>query len=120
MNYAIKLALAAAMSVTALSGAAVAQTTNSTNTTTSTPLRGGDATEGFTIVYFDDLNNDTDRQQYTRLEQIMADDAAMAKAQADIAANPAIVAELQERSIELQNVIDVQTAADGSMIVYVR
>lgn len=120
MNSAIKLAIAAAMSVGALSGVAVAQTTNSTTTTTTAPMDGVTATEGFTIIYLDSLNNDTNRNEHTRLEGMISNEAAMAEAQASLANNPAIVAALQERSIEPMNVIDVRTAADGSMIVYVR
>lgn len=121
MNSAVKLALAGAMSIASVSGVALAQTAtepmvDSTTTTGSTTL----STEGVSIVRLDSLDNDQGRQEHTRLEQLATDQSAMAEAQAKVSADPVVVQALQERSIEAMNVIDVQTAADGSKIVYVK
>ncbi len=44
----------------------------------------------------------------------------MTEAQAEVAADPALVQALQSQSIEAMNVIDVETAANGGKIVYVK
>ncbi|NBB50306.1 hypothetical protein GVN24_18690 [Rhizobium sp. CRIBSB] len=120
MNSAVKLALAGALSVTSLSGAALAQTADpmvdQTTTTGSTTM----ATEGVNIVRLDSLNNDQDRQQHTRLEQLANNQSALVEAQAAINADPAVMQALKEQSIEVSNVIEVETAANGGKIVYVK
>jgi hypothetical protein len=120
MNSAVKLALAGAMSIASVSGVALAQTTapmvDSTTTTNSTTM----STEGVSIIRLDSLDNDQGRQEHTRLEQMANDQAAMTEAQAEVAADPAIMAALQADSIETMNVIDVETAANGGKIVYVK
>jgi hypothetical protein len=120
MNSAVKLALAGAMSIASVSGVALAQTTapmvDSTTTTNSTTM----ATEGVSIIRLDSLDNDQGRQEHTRLEQMANDQAAMTEAQAEVAADPALVQALQSQSIEAMNVIDVETAANGGKIVYVK
>ena len=119
MNNAVKLALAGAMSIASVSGVALAQTAtpmvDTTTTTNSTTMA-----EGVSIVYLDSLNNDQDRQQHTRLEAMVNDQSALAEAQAEVSADPAIMAALQEKSIEAMNVIDVETAANGGKVVYVK
>lgn len=120
MNSAVKLALAGAMSIASVSGVALAQTADpmvdSTTTTNSTTM----ATEGVSIVRLDSLDNDQGRQEHTRLEQLANDQAAMAEAQAEVSADPALAQALQSQSIEAMNVIDVETAANGGKIVYVK
>lgn len=123
MNSAVKLALAGAMSIASVSGVALAQTAapaapavDTTTTTNSTTM----ATEGVSIIRLDSLNNDQGRQEHTRLEQMTNDQSAMAEAQAEVSADPALMAALQENSIEAMNVIDVETAANGGKIVYVK
>ncbi|KPF42402.1 hypothetical protein ACSV9I_01345 [Rhizobium sp. G187] len=122
MNSAVKLALAGAMSITSLSGVAMAQTTapaapmvDSTTTTGSTTM-----TDGVSIIRLDSLDNDQGRQEHTRLEQLTKDQAAMAEAQSEVGADPALMQALQAQSVEATNVIDVETAANGGKIVYVK
>jgi hypothetical protein len=119
MNNAVKLALAGAMSIASVSGVALAQTAtpmvDTTTTTNSTTMA-----EGVNIVYLDSLNNDQNRQQHTRLEAMVNDQSALSEAQAEASAEPAIMAALQEKSIETMNVIDVETAANGGKVVYVK
>ena len=121
MNSAVKLALAGAMSIASVSGVAFAQTAadpmvDTTTTTNSTAM----PTDGVSIVRLDSLDNDQGRQEHTRLEAMINDQAAMAEAQAEVSADPAIMAALQEDSIDTMNVIDVDTAANGGKIVYVK
>jgi len=118
MNTAIKLALASAMSVASLSGVALAQTAAAPmvdNTTTAATT-----TEGVSIVRLDSLDNDQNRQEHTRLEQLANDQAAMAEAQTAVSSDPAVAQALQAQSVEAMNVIEVQTAANGGKIVYVK
>jgi hypothetical protein len=121
MNSAVKLALAGAMSIASVSGVALAQTAadpmvDTTATTNSTTM----ASEGVSIIRLDSLDNDQNRQQHTRLEAMVNDQSAMAEAQSEVSADPAIMAALQEKSVETMNVIDVETAANGGKIVYVK
>lgn len=121
MNSAVKLALAGAMSIASVSGVALAQTAtepmvDSTATTNSTTM----TTEGVSIVRLDSLNNDQDRQQHTRLEQLATDQSAMAEAQAEVSADPVLMQALEAQSVQAMNVIDVETAANGGKIVYVK
>ncbi|WP_455270849.1 hypothetical protein [Rhizobium herbae] len=46
--------------------------------------------------------------------------ATRARAQAEIAANPVIKASLERRNIRPHNVLAIQTALDGSKIIYAR
>ena len=43
-----------------------------------------------------------------------------AEAQAEVRATPALMAELQENSIEVDNVLAIDTAANGGKILYVK
>lgn len=118
MNTAIKIALASAMSVASLSGVALAQTATTpmvdSGTTAST------ATDGVTIIRLDSLDNDQGRQEHTRLEALAKDQSAMAAAQSAVSSDATVMSALQAQSIEAMNVIDVQTAANGGKIVYVK
>lgn len=119
MNTAVKLALAGAMSIASVSGVALAQSAtpmvDTTTTTSSTTMA-----EGVSIVYLDSLDNDQGRQEHTRLEALANDQSALSEAQAEASADPAIMAALQEKSIETMNVLDVETAANGGKVVYVK
>ncbi|MGV8939440.1 MAG: hypothetical protein ACOH2J_20160 [Allorhizobium sp.] len=108
MKTTIKLALAGMLAVSSLGGAAFAQT--------ATPM----VEDGVTIVYVSSLNNDTSRGEYDRLQLQATDKSQVAEAQAEVTADPVIAAAVQKESIDLMNVIDVDTAANGGKIVYVR
>lgn len=120
MNSTVKLALAGVLSIASISGAALAQTpapmVDSTTTTASTTGMA----EGVSIVRLDSLNNDQNRQQHTRLKQISMDQAATAEAQAAVSADPAMAAAVAAESVELINIIHVDTAANGGKIVFIR
>ncbi len=120
MNSAVKLALAGAMSMASFSGVALAQTADPMVDSTTTTNSTTGMTEGVNIVRLDSLDNDQNRQEHTRLEKMVTDQAAMSKAQSDVSADPAVAAALQAQSINATNVIAVETAANGGKIVYVR
>ena len=74
----------------------------------------------FSIVYTDpELDNSAKRLDIP--EAIVHPTPAMVdQAQARLAHDPALRAGLQQKNVELNNVVAIDTAADGSRIVYVR
>ena len=108
MNKTIKIALAGMLAASSLGGIAAAQTAATT------------MTDGVNIVRIETLDNDSTRGQFDRLQLQATDKDQVAEAQAEVTADPAIASALKEQSIELMNVIDVDTAANGGKIVYVR
>jgi hypothetical protein len=121
MNSAVKLALAGAMSIASVSGVALAQTAadpmvDTTTTTNSTAM----STEGVSIVRLDSLDNDQNRSEHTRLEQLANSSESMAAAQSMISADPAIAQAMQAESVQAANVFHVEEAANGGKIVYVK
>ncbi|PYB75380.1 MULTISPECIES: hypothetical protein [Rhizobium] len=120
MNSAVKIALAGAMSIASFSGVALAQTADPMVDATTTTNSTAAMTDGVSIIRLDSLDNDQGRQEHTRLEKMVNDQAAMSKAQSDVSADPAVGEALKAQSIEATNVISVETAANGGKIVYVR
>jgi hypothetical protein len=116
MKNAVTLALAAALSTASLGGIAVAQTTSATTATTAT----SDMNDMIRIIRVDE-NSDSDDAtvQVPEMYQNPSADVTAA-AQAEVEATPALMAELQENSIELMNVLAIETAANGGKIVYVK
>ncbi|MCL6708570.1 hypothetical protein M8R20_16375 [Pseudomonas sp. R2.Fl] len=119
MNKAIKIALAGMFAASSLGGLAVAQT--------ATPMTPDSTTTGsiavddnVTVVQLSSLNDSDDRGEYDRLSQIANDPAQVQQAQAEVSADANLAAVLQSKNVQLQNVIQVQTAANGGKIVYVR
>ncbi|WP_417412226.1 hypothetical protein [Hoeflea sp.] len=107
MKNSIKIALAGMLAMSSLGGTAFAQTAM--------------ADDDVTIVYMSTLKaNNDDAAEYNRLQLQAEDSGEVAEAQAEVTADPEIVAALAEKSIELTNVIDVDTAANGGKVVYVR
>jgi hypothetical protein len=107
MKNSIKIALAGMLAMSSLGGTAFAQTAM--------------ADDGVSIVYMSTLeSNDGDTAEFKRLKAQANDNGQVAEAQAEVTADPQLVAALEEKSIELMNVVDVDTAANGGKIVYVR
>ncbi len=121
MNSAVKLALAGAMSLASVSGVALAQTTapmvDTTATTGSTTTMSA---EGVSIVRLDSLDNDENRQEHTRLLQLANSSESMTEAQALISSDAAVAAALQTESVQAANVFNVEDAANGGKISYVK
>lgn len=108
MKTSIKLALAALLTASSLGGVAVAQT--------AAPM----AAESVTVVRIDSLDTDSDRQEFERLNLIATDATRLQQAQAEISADPVLMSQLSTSNVQLQNVVEVKTAANGGKIVYVR
>ncbi len=109
MNNAIKIALASALALGSVSGAAFAQTAAVMTEQTDV-----------SVVRIDSLNNDSGRSEYDRLTKLSDDTSAMTEAQAMVSADPMLVAALESKNVQLNNVVHVETAANGGKIVYVR
>ena len=115
MRNAVTLALAAALSTASLGGIAFAQTTSSTTATATS-----DMNDMIRIVRISE-NSDSDDANNQVPEMFQSPTAEVtAEAQAEVRATPALLAELQENSIEVDNVLAIDTAANGGKIVYVK
>lgn len=112
MNKAVALALATGLSTASLGGIAFAQTTSST-----TPMAADDM---ITIVEIteDSDSNDATTQIPEEFRNPSSD--VTTKAQAEIQADPALMTALEDKSVELENVVAIDTAANGGKIVYVK
>ncbi|HTO30186.1 MAG TPA: hypothetical protein VL202_03240 [Pararhizobium sp.] len=111
MNIAVKIALAAALSATSLGGYAYAQTTGSV-----TPM----ADDMVTIVNVgEETNAATDTSSIPATYRNPSPET-ITKAQAEIQNDPGLMATLQAKNVILENVIGIQTAANGGKIVYLK
>jgi|GEM_PF-785327 hypothetical protein len=119
MSKAIKLALAGMFAASSLGGIAVAQTVAPMEPDSTTT--GSIAVEdNVTVVQLSSLNDSDSRGEFDRLSLIANDPAQVQQAQTEISADPNLAANLQSKNVQLQNVIHIQTAANGGKIVYVR
>ena len=112
MKTVIKLALAAAFSVTSLGGYAFAQTTGSV-----TPMMADDM---LTIVNVGELTNANTDTSSIPATYRKPSPQTIANAQAEIQNDPALFAMLQAKNVIIENVIGIQTAANGGKIVYTK
>nr|CAD6617008.1 hypothetical protein RTCK_03250 [Rhizobium sp. TCK] len=113
MKNAVTLALAAALSTASLGGISYAQTTASTTATS-------DMNDMVRIVRIDE-NSDSDDANNPIPEMFLNPSSDMtADAQTQVQADPALMAELQENSIDIKNVVAIDTAANGGKILYVK
>lgn len=113
MNIATKLALAAALSAVSLGGYASAQTTNSV-----TPMMADDM---LTIVNVGSETN-ADNSDTSSIPATYRNPSpqSITKAQDEIQNDPALMAALVAKNVQLENVIGIQTAANGGKIVYTK
>jgi hypothetical protein len=119
MNSAVKLALAGAMSIASVSGAAMAQTADPM-VDTSTKTASTAMNEDVTVVLMTTLNSDSTREKFTKLEQLSKSETAMAEAQAELQKDQALTAALTAQNVQLENVVLIETAANGGKTVYVK
>ncbi len=112
MKIAVKLALAAAISATSLSGYAYAQTTSST-----TPMMADDMITIVNVGEEGNANTDTSSIPATYRNR---SPESITKAQTEIQSDPALMATLEAKNVQLENVIGIQTAANGGKIVYTK
>ena len=73
------------------------------------------------VVQISSLDDaDSNSIEFERLTTLSKNPTALEKAQADLQSDPALVQALASKNVQLNNVVEVQTAADGGKIVYVK
>ncbi|MCO6187160.1 hypothetical protein [Rhizobium sp. L1K21] len=75
-----------------------------------------EADDGVRIVRVSSLTDN----QAAQIKMGDDNEAAMEEVHAQVQADPAAMQALQDRSVELENVVAAKKAADGSMIIYVK
>lgn len=123
MTKILKIALASMMSVSALSGVALAQTTAPANSSAATA-----ATTQKAMMMTDDMlsivvipANTGETSGSTIPETVTnASPQTMQSAQDEIASNESLRMSLEAKNVQLKNVVAIQTAANGGKTVYVR
>ncbi|KQW28831.1 hypothetical protein ASE36_10080 [Rhizobium sp. Root274] len=118
MNSAVKLALAGAMTIASASGAALAQTTDPMVDTTATTA--STMSDDVTVVLMTSLNDESTREKFTKIQRLSKSETAMAEAQAELQKDPGLTAALTAQNVQLENVVLVETAANGGKTVYLK
>lgn len=111
MKTAAKLALAATLSVMSMGSYAAAQTTGSI-----TPM----ADDMVTIVDVGSLTNSNTDSSSIPATYRNPSPQSISNAQEEIMNDPALLAMLEAKNVQIENVIGIQTAANGGKIVYLR
>jgi len=120
MNKTVTFALASLLAVSPVAGVAYAQedVMPATPDTMSTGSIGADNVQ---VVYLSALeNDDAQRSTFAMMARKANDMNALEQAQADIQAEPGLAEALLSRNVQLQNVVQVDTAGNGGKIVYVK
>ena len=116
MNKTVTIALASLLAVSPVAGIAHAQ-----SSTTETMTTGSISADNVSVVTLSSLENDSSSKgEYDRLNAKAQDAAAVAKTQDELRTDTALTDVLVSKNVQLENVIDVTTAANGGKIVYVK
>lgn len=115
MTKMLKIALASMMSVSALGSVALAQTAAPTATTPA-PMMSDDMVSVVVIPENAGEGSDTSIPGTV----INASPETIQSAQAEISSDAALRMTLESKNVQLQNVVAIQTAANGGKTVYVR
>ncbi len=117
MNKTVTIALASLLAVSPVAGVAYAQETMGADTMST----GAISADNVNVVVISSLESDqSQRQEFDRLSSMAKDPAAMEKAQSELQSDPTLAQVLASKNVQLQNVVEVKTAADGGKIVYVK
>ena len=117
MNKTVTIALASLLAISPVAGVVYAQETQSADVMAT----GSITADKVNVVQISTLESDeSQRGEFDRLSSLSKDPAAVEKAQADLKADAALTEILASKNVQLENVIDVQSAADGGKIVYVK
>ena len=112
MNKTVTIALASLLAVSPMAGVAYAQDTMAT---------GSIAADNVNVVMLSALeNDDSNRGQAEELKLKANDPAQMEKVQAELQSDPGLVEALAAKNVQLNNVVEISTAANGGKIVYVK
>ncbi|MGB3878890.1 MAG: hypothetical protein WA980_23800 [Shinella zoogloeoides] len=117
MNRTVTIALASLLAVSTVAGVAYAQQGMDADRMTT----GSIGTDNVSVVQMSTLEMDqSQRGEFDRLSHRMNDPASVERVQAELQSNPDLTALLASKNVQLNNVVEIKTAADGSKIVYVR
>lgn len=108
MRNLLTLALAASLASFPLAGVAVAQT----------PAVMAD--DMLTIVNVGDVSNTTSDTSAIPQTYLTPSPETIAKAQTEIQNDPVLAATLTAKNVQFENVIGIQTAANGGKVVYLK
>lgn len=120
MKKTVTFALASLLAASPVAGIAYAQ--DATVPMTSDSMSTGSiSADQVNVVTISSLEADKSKaSEADRLKMLSNDPSAMEKAQADLQSDPALTQILASQNVQLQNVVEVKTAADGGKIVYVK
>ncbi|MBN9053056.1 MAG: hypothetical protein BGO06_01015 [Shinella sp. 65-6] len=117
MNKTVTIALASLLAVSPVPGVAYAQETMGADTMATSSI----SADKVNVVQISTLEADQDqRAEFDRLTHKVNDPAAVEQAQAELQSDPALTEILASKNVQLQNVVEIKTAADGGKIVYVK
>ncbi|MCP8893793.1 hypothetical protein KYK29_02545 [Shinella daejeonensis] len=117
MNKMVTLVVSSMLAVSPLAGVAYAQETMPADTMST----GAISTDSIRVVNIGSMEGDSNLSaDLNRLQSKMNTPGEVEKTQAELANDPALEAALAAQNVQLQNVVDIQSAADGSRIVYVK
>jgi hypothetical protein len=119
MNKTVTIALASLLAVSPVAGVAYAQETLAVPADSMST--GSISADTVQVVLMADLQgDDSKREDFARLEAKANTPAEVEKAQAELASTPGLTEILTSKNVQLQNVIAIDTAANGGKIVYVK
>ena len=120
MKKTITIALASLLAVSPVAGIAYAEDAVP-GMGADTMATGSITADKVSVVLLSSLeSDDAQRGEFDRLTMKASDPAAAEQAQADLQADPALTEILASKNVQLQNVVEVKTAADGGKIVFVK
>ncbi len=120
MNSAFKIALAGAMSVASLSGVAMAQTTTAPMVDTTTTTNSTTMNDKVSVVMMSALEGENGNAKFAEIEALSKSETAVAEAQSTLQSDATLSAALTAQNVQLENVVHIETAADGGKVVYVK
>ncbi|WP_411032608.1 hypothetical protein [Shinella sp. BYT-45] len=120
MKKTVTIALASLLAVSPVAGIAYAQE-STTGATADTLSTGSITADKVNVVAISSLeSDDSKREDYDRLTSKSKDPAVLEQTQAELQSDPGLAEILASKNVQLQNVVEITTAADGGKIVYVK
>ncbi len=115
MNKIVTLALSSMLALSPLVGVAQAEEA------TKVPAAEMVTADSISVINIGSMEGDKSvATDYSRLQTKMANPAEMEKTQVELKNDPALEAALTAQNVQLNNVVEILKAADGSRIIYVK
>ena len=117
MNSVFRIALAGAMTAASLSGVALAQTATKpmVDTTNSTAMD-----DNVSVVMMSSLEGENNSAKFAEIEALSKSETALAETRSMIEGDANLAAALTAKNVQLENVVHIETAANGGKVVYVK